>query len=86
MILYNCLKEKIALLQIIWIIKKEFFDINQDFLDNYQLQNNIYNSKNIISNEAFALKQSDKFTTQTVLLAAKKQKSINKVIIIFETI
>ena len=83
---YKRSEEKTALLQIILTIKEKFFDIDQDFSDNYQLWNDIRNDKNFMSNQTLALKQSDELVAQTALLAAKEQKSANEATATFETI
>lgn len=55
-VLYKYSKEKATLLQIISTIKKELFNIDQDYPDGYQLWNHTYKNKNFMNNQAFVLK------------------------------
>lgn len=83
---YERSEEKAALLQIISTIKEEFFDVDQDFPDDYQLWNHTRKGKNFMSNQALALKRSDELAAQAASLAAKEQKSSDEATATFEAI
>lgn len=83
---YECSEEKAALLHIIATIKEEFFDVDEDFPDDYQLWNHTSKGKNFMSNQALALKRSDELAAQAASLAAKEQKSVEEATAAFEAI
>lgn len=83
---YERSEEKIALLQIIATIKEEFFDVDQDFPDDYQSWNHTRKGKIFKSNQALALRRSDELAAQAASLAAKEQKSADEATAAFEAI
>ncbi|MCJ1345967.1 hypothetical protein MMC31_004177 [Peltigera leucophlebia] len=83
---YERSEEKAALLQIIATIKEEFFDVDKDFPDDYQLWNHTHKGKNFMINQALALKRNDELAAQAASRGAKEQKSADEATAAFEAI